>query len=202
MTKNKSLRRALIMSIISILVCSAMLVGATFAWFSDTVSTGENTIIAGNLKVDIQDATTKESLVNKELFDMEGVLWEPGMMFVSDPFVIANLGTVALQYNITTTMVDEVLTATGHGLSEVISYKVVEADTLEDIEDTTIARAEFWAGLEEGAMTGTLLAQDETSDELAVVLYWAPTANDNLYNVADRQLKTHFSIRIRNSNFF
>lgn len=200
MTKNKSLKRALLMSIISILVCSAMLVGATFAWFSDSVSTGVNTIISGNLKVDIQDpANEYSSLVNEELFDIPAdTLWEPGMMFVSKSFVIANIGTVALQYSITTTMVDEVLTSKHHGLSEVISYKVVAADDVdvESIEDTAIARANFWAELEEIEENTGILPAGVKSDELVVVLYWEPTANDNLYNVADVQLKTNFSISV------
>lgn len=211
MTKNKSLRRALVMSIISILVCSAMLVGATFAWFSDSVSTGVNKIIAGNLKVDIQDLNGK-SLDGESgeatLFNTEGVLWEPGMMFVSAPFVVVNKGNLALQYTIDTLMNDVSETLVGNRLSEVIKFKVANYADVE-IEDSVAGRADFWAGIEAGAMGGVLEAEGK-SEALVVVLYWAPTANDNLYNVTADQIKpvsdedteeysaleTHFAIQV------
>lgn len=213
MTKNKSLRRALVMSIISILVCSAMLVGATFAWFSDSVSTGVNKIIAGNLKVDIQDLNGK-SLDGESgeatLFNTEGVLWEPGMMFVSAPFVVVNKGNLALQYTIDTLMDDVSETLVGNRLSEVIKFKVANYADVE-IEDSVAGRADFWAGIEAGAMGGVLEAEGK-SEALVVVLYWEPTANDNdnLYNVTADQIKpvsdedteeysaleTHFAIQV------
>ena len=51
MTSSKSTKRALISSTLAILMCVAMLIGTTFAWFTDTASTGVNKIQAGNLKV-------------------------------------------------------------------------------------------------------------------------------------------------------
>ena len=46
---KKTLRRALITSVVSLVLCFAMLLGATYAWFTDTASTGVNTIASGNL---------------------------------------------------------------------------------------------------------------------------------------------------------
>ena len=53
MTSSKSTKRALISSTLALLMCVAMLIGTTFAWFTDTASTGVNKIVSGNLKVDI-----------------------------------------------------------------------------------------------------------------------------------------------------
>ena len=55
MTNGKSLKRALLSSAFSLIICVAMLIGTTFAWFTDTASTAVNKIQAGNLKVDIVD---------------------------------------------------------------------------------------------------------------------------------------------------
>ena len=52
--KRKNLtRNALFSSIIALLLCVSMLVGTTFAWFTDEVQTGMNTIAAGNLDVEL-----------------------------------------------------------------------------------------------------------------------------------------------------
>ena len=51
MTNRKSTKRALLGSIMAMVLCLAMLIGATFAWFTDTASTGVNKIQAGNLDV-------------------------------------------------------------------------------------------------------------------------------------------------------
>ena len=55
MTNRKSTKRALLGSVMAMVLCLAMLVGATFAWFTDTASTGVNKIQAGNLDIEIQD---------------------------------------------------------------------------------------------------------------------------------------------------
>ena len=54
MTNRKSTKRALLGSVVAMVLCLAMLVGATFAWFTDTASTGVNKIQAGNLDVQLQ----------------------------------------------------------------------------------------------------------------------------------------------------
>lgn len=46
---TKTTKRALVSSVLAIVLCLAMLIGTTFAWFTDTASTGVNKIQAGNL---------------------------------------------------------------------------------------------------------------------------------------------------------
>ena len=55
MTNSKNTKRALLASVLSVVLCFAMLVGSTFAWFTDSVSTGVNKIVAGNLAIDLVD---------------------------------------------------------------------------------------------------------------------------------------------------
>ena len=55
MTSSKSTKRALLTSALALLMCVAMLIGTTFAWFTDTASTAVNKIQAGTLNVDIVD---------------------------------------------------------------------------------------------------------------------------------------------------
>ena len=119
----KSKKSALLMSFTSLLICFAMLVGSTFAWFTDTATTGVNKIVSGKLKVDLvapeADAdgeypsltgeggklywtqkvvgTTEEPVL--EAVKTEGrPLWEPGVNFLTQGFKIANKGNLALKW--------------------------------------------------------------------------------------------------------
>ncbi len=116
--KLKSKKSALLLSFTSLLLCFAMLAGSTFAWFTDTATTGVNKIVAGKLKVDIVDATnTDKSLTgdNGKLLwtqkvvsgsdgelkavETEGLpLWEPGVTFLTQGFKIKNGGNLALKW--------------------------------------------------------------------------------------------------------
>ena len=103
MTQTKT-KKALLMSVLSMVLCVAMLVGMTFAWFTDTASTSVNKIQAGNLKVDIVDENDN-SLDGKSLSfrDVNGetdILWEPGATFNLDSFKIVNKGNLAFKYKV------------------------------------------------------------------------------------------------------
>ena len=106
MTSSKSTKRALIYSTLALLMCVAMLIGTTFAWFTDTASTGVNKIVSGNLKVDIIGAKS-DSHIEKLNFtkaattDAEAgaeILWEPGCRYLTEGFRIANKGNLALKW--------------------------------------------------------------------------------------------------------
>lgn len=56
--KSNTTTRALLGSVMVLLLCTAMLVGTTFAWFTDTVNT-VSTLQAGNLNVTLQCGTSK-----------------------------------------------------------------------------------------------------------------------------------------------
>ena len=100
MTSSKSTKRALISSVLALLMCVAMLIGTTFAWFTDTASTAVNKIQAGNLDVKLMYSTDmqtwKEATDQTKLFD-DNALWEPGYTQVVY-LKIVNAGNLALKY--------------------------------------------------------------------------------------------------------
>ena len=104
MTSSKSTKRALISSALAILMCVAMLIGTTFAWFTDTASTAVNKIQAGNLNVDIVDkngdSLDGKSLSFKDVNNNTDILWEPGATFNLDSFKIVNKGNLAFKYKV------------------------------------------------------------------------------------------------------
>ena len=111
MTNSKSTKRALVTSALAILMCVAMLIGTTFAWFTDTASTGVNKIQAGNLDIKVEYRTTADGnwqlLDNAtDLFGAAGTLFEPGHTRVVE-LKIKNAGNLALKYKIGMNVVSE-----------------------------------------------------------------------------------------------
>ena len=102
--KLKSKKSALLLSFTSLLLCFAMLAGSTFAWFTDTATTGVNKIQAGNLDIEVQYRTTADGewkpLDNAiDLFGTENTRFEPGHTRVVE-LKIENAGNLALKYKI------------------------------------------------------------------------------------------------------
>lgn len=54
MTNVKSTRHALLMSAVALLLCFAMLLGTTFAWFTDSAASASNVITSGSLDVEVE----------------------------------------------------------------------------------------------------------------------------------------------------
>lgn len=111
MTSSKSTKRALISSTLAILMCAAMLIGTTFAWFTDTASTGVNKIVSGNLDIAVEYRTSSEgdwkTIDNAtDLFGAEGTLFEPGHTRVVE-LRITNAGNLSLKYKIGMNIVSE-----------------------------------------------------------------------------------------------
>ena len=103
MNNKRATRRALLTSVMALVMCVVMLVGTTFAWFTDTASTGVNKIVSGNLKVDIigadnEDHVEKLNFKNAAGAEGEALLWEPGCRYLTVGFRIANKGNLALKW--------------------------------------------------------------------------------------------------------
>lgn len=125
MTKNQSTKRAFCSSVAAVVICVAMLIGTTFAWFTSTASTGVNKIESGTLKVDIVDAAG-ESIQNKTMSfvnknESANILWEPGATFHTPVFKIKSLGNLALKYK----LILNGVTGTNK-LLEVLKFSVVK----------------------------------------------------------------------------
>ena len=109
MTSSKSTKRALVSSALAILMCVAMLIGTTFAWFTDTASTAVNKIQAGNLEIELQMKDKDGEWVNAEgktlPFLVEGnipaegtqILWEPGCTYYVPQIRVLNKGNLAVK---------------------------------------------------------------------------------------------------------
>ncbi len=101
MTKTRSTKRALLMSGLALLMCVSMLIGSTFAWFTDSVTSAGNKIQSGTLKLDLELYDTENKTWNsiKEskapIFDYD--LWEPGYTEVQ-LLKVENEGTLALKW--------------------------------------------------------------------------------------------------------
>ena len=108
-------------------MCWAMLISTTFAWFTDTASTGVNKIQAGNLEIELQMKDNNGNWVNAEgktlPFLVEGkipakgtqILWEPGCTYYVPEVRVVNKGNLAVKFE----YVNELLGVTGK-LAEVL----------------------------------------------------------------------------------
>ena len=118
MTNKNGTKRALLTSLLALLLCCSMLVGSTFAWFTDSAVSGVNNIVAGNLDIevyyaypsdvvdgDIPEASWKKVNAQDPLFNKDA-LWEPG--YTEAVFLkFVNEGTLALQYQLKVDIVQE-----------------------------------------------------------------------------------------------
>ncbi len=108
--RNKSTKYALVSSIMAICLCVVMLMGSTFAWFTDTAATNVNTIQAGTLDVALlDDAGENIEGGSLEWVKAEGndeVLWEPGCTYALETAYIVNNGNLALKYKVAVNGID------------------------------------------------------------------------------------------------
>ena len=110
MKTSKSTKRALLLSVCSILLCLVMLIGTTFAWFTDTASTAVNTIQSGTLDVALEmwngqewvnaEGKTLDFVKAATAPENEAILWEPGCTYTLPKLRIINTGKLALKYKV------------------------------------------------------------------------------------------------------
>ena len=113
MTNTKSTKRALLASVMAMLLCFTMLLGTTFAWFTDSVTSGGNKIVAGTLDVkllmdaDVDGTYDDISNSTSPIFGEGSIaqnnnaatLWEPGKTQVAY-LAIRNDGNLDLKYTV------------------------------------------------------------------------------------------------------
>ena len=199
MTQRKNTKRALLASVLSIVLCAAMLVGLTFAWFTDGVSTESNKIVAGNLDValyNVDGDVETEVTENTNLFD-SGFLWEPGHVEVVN-LKIANLGSLALTYQFAINVTSEKGSVNVYGnefkLSDYIEFAVIDGNQSYESRDAAITAAE-----EAGSVPISQLnvndenvlypegSSDGISEKYVTLVVYMPTSvgNDANYMTAD-----------------
>ena len=172
MNNKRATKRALLTSVMALVMCVVMLVGTTFAWFTDTASTGVNKIQAGNLDVQLLMRDADGAYVNigdsqQVIFgganslvaqnNNQDTLWEPGKTQVAY-LAVRNAGNLALKYNILLNVRDE-------GLIGALDYAIVPQSKLSGENQTCTDTIASWVdakgrtGAESGKLTaGTFTA--------------------------------------------
>ena len=203
MASKKQTRRALFMSVVSLMLCVAMLAGTTFAWFTDEVTSGNNTIAAGNLDVALyhsdKDAPNGEEVTgNTKLFDdVDPDLWEPGAVAYEN-FKVVNEGTLALKYRMSLKTLEQ-SEVNGYKLGDVIKVGFKQGGFTSTTREGVINEVSEWKSLTEYTLdkSGVELAAG-ASDEFGLVLYWQPNDNetDNHYNVPGKALYLNVGVEL------
>ena len=115
MNESTKTKKALRGSLFALFLCIVLLIGTTFAWFTDTASTGVNRIQAGNLDVELQynhNGTWKNAEGQTLDFqkaagkESEAILWEPGCTYKLPEIKVVNKGNLALKYTVKVTGIE------------------------------------------------------------------------------------------------
>ncbi len=197
--QTKSTKKALLMSVLSVLVCFTMLIGTTFAWFTDSVASTGNIIKSGNLDVTLEWMDGTEEVADADsdiwqdasqiaIFDYD--LWEPGFTQVRH-VKIGNEGTLALKYKV-------VIEANGEttDLADVIDvYYLDPAAQVKGREDLTdddyLGTLSNVIGKINNAAAGELAA--DTDDVITIALKMQESAGNTYMN---KSVGTTFSVKI------
>ena len=119
MNSHRQTKRALLTSVMALVMCVVMLLGTTFAWFTDTATANVNKIQAGNLDVALYYGDTANGAIGTswtELVDGSPALkflqsngttatqqdfyWEPGGTYSLPALKVVNNGNLSLKYKI------------------------------------------------------------------------------------------------------
>ncbi len=138
MAEFKAIRTALFGSVTSLFLSCAMLFGTTYAWFTDSVSSSNNRILAGNLDVDLLMYKTGKYVSIAEgsgdIFDEanggDRVYWEPGQTRTVY-LAVQNIGSLALKYDIK-------LDIRG-GLADALEYSILDGVEANNLTATSCA---------------------------------------------------------------
>ena len=147
MNESTKTKKALRGSLFALFLCIVLLIGTTFAWFTDTASTGVNKIQSGNLDVQLlysTDGTTwnnaegqtlkfLQKQANGNLVENADILWEPGCTYQLPQIKVVNNGNLALKYTMKVTGVEG-----DQKLNEVIDW-TIDGKALTDFDGNLTA---------------------------------------------------------------
>ena len=194
MNNKRATKRALLTSVMALVMCVVMLVGTTFAWFTDTASTGVNKIQAGNLDIELayKNSTTngkfKEASKETPVFD-NNALWEPGHVeYVV--LKVSNAGNLALKYKLGINIASEIGSTNVLGnefkLSDYIKFGVADEDLSGKTRDEMVAAVTDSKLINEGYSKENNLNKTNDADIVTLVV-WMPKSvgNEANYKVAE-----------------
>jgi predicted ribosomally synthesized peptide with SipW-like signal peptide len=184
--KKSDTWRALVGSIVSMLLCLALLVGTTFAWFSESVTSEPTKVTGGNLEIKLSRRTADGGYTpgneNDTLFD-SSALWEPGYTQVVY-LKIENTGNLALKYRFAVNVVAETVGTNVKGqafkLSDYLKFGVNSGDT----ETIYAGREDAQAAIGDGLTLGTYTKEERllpaSADYIAIVIYMPATVGNEI----------------------
>ncbi len=106
MTNTKTKKRALYASVLSLFLCITMLIGSTFAWFTDSAIIGVNNIVAGTLEIELysnETCTEKADILTFKKaagHEKEPILFEPGARYELTQVWLKNDGNLHAKYQV------------------------------------------------------------------------------------------------------
>ena len=172
--------RQLVASLVAIVICFAMLIGTTYAWFTDSVVNTNNIIKSGNIDVElwhranptasttdddyaVVDGTTKLFLNTAK----NAILWEPNAS-ATEEFKVENVGSLALKYNFSIKAVTKSLNEENKSLADILTVTVNEQ-----------VQPSFGFAVENETLE---VGQSET---YKITITWNQSADDNKYEDLD-----------------
>ena len=191
--KKSTTIRSLALCGLSMLLCVSMFVGTTFAWFTDEVTSGNNTIVAGNLDAEVEYYTGNgwDSIVEAETIFDPNARWEPGHAEVVY-LRVSNKGNLAFNYKFSFA-VEDIIGKTKAGedikLSEHLMYGVVDYEEFDSREAAIAAVGADAKPLSSMSFESSLLPDDPTTEEVEAdsvetfaLVVWMPTTVGNEAN--------------------
>ena len=207
--KVRGTKRALLTSVLALVLSLAMLAGTTFAWFTDTASTGVNRIVSGNLDVGLEYWGGAESgwltaENSEDLFD-ENALWEPGYTQIVY-LKVKNDGNLALTYAMQITPVHETVGVNVDGEEFKLSDYIKFGWTAFTVDGTgapvALDREAAQTGVGGGAQLGTTLHRQAElplkadAEELVALVAWMPENVGNEANYSTVQPTIELSLKV------
>lgn len=201
-------KRALLTSVLALVLSLAMLAGSTFAWFTDTASTGVNRIVSGNLDVGLQywdkESGWLDAENSEDLFD-KNALWEPGYTQIVY-LKVENNGNLALTYAMQITPVHETVGVNVDGeefkLSDYIKFGWMKFTVDGDGTPVALDREAAQTGVGGGAQLGTTLHRQAaepmkaSAEELVALVAWMPENVGNEANYSTVQPTIELSLKV------
>ena len=195
MTSKKTLR-AFISSVISLVLCCSMLLGTTFAWFTDSVTSTNNIITAGNLDIELyyqNDETDDWTKVETDsnVFKLN-TLWEPGHTEVVKLKVV-NEGTLALKYQLGVNVASETgsvnMDDISFQLSDFIKFAIIDGDQDYTREQAVAAAEGKSTALKQAYSSDTIALYpeaeadtDKPMEKIVTMVVYMPTSVGNEAN--------------------
>lgn len=208
MKRSSTTKKALFISTCALLFSMLMMAGSTFAWFTDSVSSGTNTITTG--KLDVQLLHTNQHVTEAEKVQQDTLLftdangksidWEPGAAAYEN-FTVKNSGDLALDYRLALDLNNaNTITDTNKSLKDVLKVKVVKGGVTDsNVSENALQNPKDFAAVTDGQISIPEKAGDSVEQKLSqkgsegassetygVIVYWQPNPEtDYAYNLAN-----------------